>query len=187
MDKKRLIRKNYIVKRKKYYFSIDSNFFKPLIDLIKKKKFKKKPKISLYFPTLNETNVLKILDNDYFKNFIFLLPVIERENNMNFYSWKKNDILSINKYGILEPIKTKRIIPDIILVPLLAFDKNKNRLGYGKGFYDKFLNKYVKTHQSILSVGIAFSFQKHHNLPNNNKDFKLDFVITEKGIVKWIF
>ena len=106
---------------------------------------------------------------------------------MNFYSWKKNDILSVNKYGILEPIKTKKVIPDIILVPLLAFDKNKNRLGYGKGFYDKFLNKYVKTHQRILSIGIAFSFQKHHNLPNNNKDFKLDFIITEKGIVKWIF
>ena len=109
MDKKGLIRKSYIVKRKKNYFSIDSNFFKPLIDLIEKKKFKKKPKISLYFPTLNETNVLKILDNSYFKNFIFLFPVIERVNNMNFYPWKKNDILSINKYGILEPTKTIKI------------------------------------------------------------------------------
>ncbi len=184
MDKKWLIRKKYIKKRNKNYFPINSKFFKPLIDLIKKKNFKKKPKISIYFPTFKEINVLKILDNCYFKNFIFLFPVIERVNNMNFYPWKKNDILSINKYGILEPTKTIKIIPDIILVPLLAFDKNKNRLGYGKGFYDKFLNKYVKTHRRILSIGIAFSFQKHHNLPNNNKDFKLDFIITEKGIVK---
>ena len=182
MDKKGLLRKKFIAKRKKNYFSIDSKFFKPIIKLIKKKKFKKKLKISLYIPALHETNVLRILENEYFKNFIFLLPAIEQKNNMNFYRWKKNDILEINKYGILEPIKTSKLVPDIILVPLIAFDKNKNRLGYGKGFYDKFLNKYVKTHQKILSIGIAFSFQKHHNLPNNNNDFKLDFIITEKGI-----
>ena len=181
MDKKVLIRKKYLKKRKKNYFLIESKFFKPLINLIKKKKLKK-PKISLYFPTLNETNVLKILDNNFFKNFLFLLPVIERENSMNFYPWKKNDILIINKYGILEPARTIKVIPDIILVPLLAFDKNKNRLGYGKGFYDRFLNKYVKVRQKILSIGVAFSFQNHHNLPAENKDVKLDFIITEKGI-----
>jgi len=65
----------------------------------------------------------------------------------------------------------------------LAYDKQKNRLGYGKGFYDKYLNRYFNKHKNILTVGIAFSFQKHHNLPVNSKDFKLDFIITEKGIL----
>ena len=62
-----------------------------------------------------------------------------------------------------------------------AFDKNKNRLGYGKGFYDKYLNKYVRKNKKILTIGVAFSFQKHHKLPTNDFDFTLDFIITDKG------
>ena len=69
-----------------------------------------------------------------------------------------------------------------MIVPLLAFDKNKFRLGYGKGFYDKYLNKHLKSFKNILTVGVAFSFQKHHKLPINNKDVKLDYILTEKGI-----
>ena len=88
----------------------------------------------------------------------------------------------MNKFGILEPSKSKTKIPDVILVPILAFDKNKYRLGYGKGFYDRYLNKYLKQFKNILTVGVAFSFQKHHKLPINKNDVKLDFVITEKGI-----
>ena len=63
-----------------------------------------------------------------------------------------------------------------------SFDKNKHRLGYGKGFYDQYLNKYLKKFNNIITVGIAFSFQKYHKLPINNKDVKLDYILTEKGI-----
>ena len=101
---------------------------------------------------------------------------------MNFFSWKKNDVLFVNKFGMLEPIKKKAKVPDLILVPTLAYDKNKYRLGYGKGFYDRYLNKYLKKFKSIVSVGVAFSFQKYHKLPINRNDVKLDFIITEKGI-----
>ena len=101
---------------------------------------------------------------------------------MNFYKWRKNEVLALNKYGIPEPIKTKKIVPNIVLVPLLAFDKNKNRIGYGKGYYDKYLDKYLKIYKDILTVGVAFSFQKSHNLPVNKKDFSLNYILTEKGI-----
>ena len=89
----------------------------------------------------------------------------------------------VNKYGILEPSKTGKIVPNVVLVPLISFDKNKNRLGYGKGFYDKFFKKYLKAHKKILTVGVAFSFQKYHKLPVNKKDVKLDYIITDKGII----
>ena len=69
-----------------------------------------------------------------------------------------------------------------MLVPILAFDKNKYRLGYGKGFYDHYLNKFLKKFKNILTVGVAFSFQKYHKLPRNKNDVKLDFIFTEKGI-----
>ena len=62
---------------------------------------------------------------------------------------EKNQVLLVNKFGILEPVKTKVKIPDLILVPILAFDSNKYRLGYGKGFYDRYLNKYLKKFRKI--------------------------------------
>ena len=94
----------------------------------------------------------------------------------------ENKILKVNKYGMLEPIKSKQKIPNIMLVPLLTYDKNKHRLGYGKGFYDRYLNRYLKKFKNILTVGVAFSFQKHHKLQINNMDVKLNYILTEKGI-----
>ena len=76
---------------------------------------------------------LKILKLNIFKKFNFLLPIIQKNNSMNFINGKKMKFYYVNKYGIPEPTKTIKIIPDIILIPLLAFDKDKNRLGYGKG------------------------------------------------------
>ena len=70
----------------------------------------------------------------------------------------------------------------MILVPLVAYDKFKNRLGYGKGFYDRFLNKFSKK-KNVLSVGIAFAFQKTNSIPEEKHDKKLDYILTEKGIV----
>ena len=61
---------------------------------------------------------------------------------MKFVRWSFYDPLRVNKYGFLEPVgKSKAIIPEIIVLPLLSFDKFGNRLGYGKGYYDKFLSK----------------------------------------------
>ena len=88
----------------------------------------------------------------------------------------------VNKFGILEPAKSQAKVPDVMLVPMLAFDKKKYRLGYGRGFYDRYLNKYLKKFKNIVTVGVAFSFQRHHKLPINQNDVKLDFIITEKGI-----
>ena len=110
------------------------------------------------------------------------LPVIEKNNKMSFFSWKKNNVLLVNKFGMLEPEKKKVNIPNLILVPILAFDRSKYRLGYGKGFYDRYLNKNLKKLDNILTVGVAFSFQKHHKLPKDKNDVSLNYILTEKGI-----
>jgi len=182
MLQKNLVRKKYYLLRKKKYYKINKFFFNPLLDLIKSKFRNKKIKLALYYPSSFEVNVLKLLEFNYISNQNLLLPVVEESNSMNFFRWKKNEVLQVNKFGILEPIKTKKNIPNIILVPLLAFDEDKYRLGYGKGFYDRYLNKYLKRFKNILTVGVAFSFQKYHKLPINNKDVKLNYIITEKGI-----
>ena len=178
MQQKIQLRKKYLNLRKKNYYDIDKKLFPPLIKLIRSKFKKKFLNIALYYPSNFELNVLKILEFNKISAQNILLPKIYKNNLMHFFSWKKNDVLFVNNYGILEPIKTEIKIPDIMLVPVLAFDKNKFRLGYGKGFYDRYLKKY----KNILTVGVAFSFQKHHKLPINQYDIKLDFILTEKGI-----
>ena len=182
MQQKIKLRKKYFDLRKKKYYEINKIFFLPLIKLIRSRFKKKLIKIALYYPSNFELNDLKILEFKYIITQDTLLPVIDRNNLMNFFQWKKNDVLLVNEFGMLEPFKTKVKVPDVMLVPSLAFDKSKFRLGYGKGFYDRYLNKYLKKYKNILTVGVAFSFQKHHKLPVNKNDVKLDFILTEKGI-----
>ena len=184
MQQKSKLRKKYLKIRKENYFEIDKRFFSPLLKLIKKDIKKKSIKIALYYPSNFELNVLKVLELKYFSHQTILLPVAEKNNLMNFYQWKKYDVLTVNKFGMLEPVKVEAKIPDVIIVPLLAFDKDKFRLGYGKGYYDHYLNKYLKQSKDIMTVGVAFSFQKHNKLPINKNDVKLDFILTEKGIYK---
>ena len=182
MQQKNSVRKKYQLLRKKKYYEVDKDFFTPFLNLIKLKFKKKRFKLALYYPAYFEINALKLLEFNSISKQDLLLPVVEENNTMNFFSWKKNEVLQVNRYGMLEPIKSKQTVPNIMMVPLLAFDKNKFRLGYGKGFYDKYLNKYLKKFKKILTVGVAFSFQKHHKLPINNKDVKLNYILTEKGI-----
>ena len=182
MLQKSRLRKKYLNLRRKKYYDIDKKFFLPLLKFIQLRQKKKYVKIALYYPSNFELNVLKFLE---FKTMIeqdILLPVTDKNNQMSFFSWKKNDVLFVNEFGILEPAKSQSKVPDVILVPMLAFDNKKYRLGYGKGYYDRYLIKYSKRSKNILTVGVAFSFQRHHKLPINKNDVKLDFVITEKGI-----
>ena len=182
MQQKIQLRKKYLYLRKKKYYNINKKFFLPLLKLIKSRFKKRLIKLALYYPSNFELNVLKLLEFNRILTHDILLPIIDTNNLMNFFSWKKNDVLFVNKFGMLEPTKTQPKVPDIILVPILVFDKKKYRLGYGKGFYDRYLSKNLKQFKHILTVGVAFSFQKHHKLPKDKNDVKLNYILTKKGI-----
>tara|TARA_Y100000591_G_C21752067_1_gene655289 strand:- start:215 stop:763 length:549 start_codon:yes stop_codon:yes gene_type:complete len=137
-----------------------------------------------YYPHNYEIDDLEILNNFRKKGISISLPIIGKNNQMNFFEWLKNDPLKINKYGIPEPISLKKkIYPDIIFVPLVAYDSKLNRLGYGGGYYDRYLHK-IKYIKKILKIGLAFSYQELNNIPTNIHDKKLDLLITEKEILK---
>ena len=95
---------------------------------------------------------------------------------MDFFKWSTIDPLVINKFGIPEPISKKKIYPDILLVPLVAFDKKLNRVGYGGGFYDRYIKK-IKKIKKVVTIGFAFPFQEVKKIPTNNFDVKLDFIL----------
>jgi len=69
-------------------------------------------------------------------------------------------------------------------VPLVAYDKNLNRIGYGKGYYDRILKKIRKIKKNVIYLGVAYSFQECRSIPVNKHDFKLDYIFTERGIIK---
>tara|TARA_X000001036_G_C20575632_1_gene764508 strand:+ start:436 stop:990 length:555 start_codon:yes stop_codon:yes gene_type:complete len=183
MQNKNRLRKKYFFIRKKKYFDISPTFFNPLIKLINKKYKKKNLNLSIYYPASFEVNILKLFELESTDKMKIFLPVITGNNSMNFYKWKRNGVLKVNKFGMLEPFKSiKKIVPNVMLLPLLAYDNKNNRLGYGGGFYDRYLKKYLKRSNNILTIGIAFSFQKYNKLPISNNDVKLDYILTEKGI-----
>ena len=136
-----------------------------------------------YYPTNYEIDDLNILEFFEKKNYNILLPIIKKNNQMEFFKWKKNDPLKINKYGIPEPISSKLYYPDILLVPLVGYDNDLNRLGYGGGFYDRYIEKIEKI-KKVIKIGLAFSFQKTSSIPIDQYDKRLDFIVTEKEILR---
>ena len=106
------------------------------------------------------------------------LPRIEGKN-MTFYALSSTEGLVKGKLGAMEPlpkVPVQRI--DMLVVPGIAFDKMGYRLGYGKGYYDKFL-----ANEKAFSIGLAYSFQVLEHLPSEEHDQELDAISTEEGII----
>ena len=156
--------------------------FNKIFNLIKKRKSKKKIVIGGYFPINFEVDDLDILNEFSKKKYQICLPVIKKNYKMDFYKWNIDDPLTVNQYGIPEPISNNIIYPDVILIPMVAFDKNLNRLGYGGGYYDRLIDKLSKK-KKILKIGLALTVQKIKNIPVTKYDKKLDYIITEKYIL----
>lgn len=166
------LRKKLLEKRKELKTEI-------LSDLICKKILNneiyiKAKNIFAYYPKEFEVDI-KQLFKDTSKNW-YLPKTIE--NDLIFYEYKSGDKLIKGNFGVYEPksgMKTN-IIPDLIIVPALSVDKNNYRLGYGKGYYDRFLTRFNKCPLTLVPV---FSELIIENLPKETHDKKVDFVITE--------
>ena len=180
--KKSQIRKKFLKLRENKLKKIKSINHNNIIKLLKKKGIKGKI-VGGYYPYNNEIDCIQILKKLEKKNYIISLPKIKKNSQMDFIQWSSNDPLVINKFGIPEPSNDKIKFPDILLVPLLSFDAKLNRVGYGGGFYDRYIHR-IKRKKKPLLVGLAYSFQKVKSIPINKYDKKLDFVVTEKKIIE---
>ena len=181
MNKPQIRKKISLIKKKRFDKNLKINLDK-FISLLKINSLNNK-NIGGYYPSNYEIDDLNILDFLEKKNFKVSLPIIAKESQMNFFRWSKRDPLKINKFGIPEPLSTKIIYPDILLIPLVAYDSNLNRLGYGGGFYDRYIEKIEKI-KKVIKIGLAFSFQKISSIPINQYDKRLDFIVTEKEILR---
>ena len=159
---------------------IDSEIFLKLITEIKLKQ--EVSTIGIYYPINSEISPLKI--KNFSKNFSFetCLPIMDKINGMLiFEKYEEHDKLLKNNYGVFEPVKRNEVIPEVIFVPMVGFDKKLNRLGYGKGYYDKTISKLRKT-KKLFVIGLAYDNQKLDHIPVEDHDKKMDLVLTEKNI-----
>ena len=140
--------------------------------------------IALYYPFDNEASPLEIINYLHSKNKEVHLPVIENNSKTLFFA--KNGIQSElikNNFGIFEP-KNKEFVDieeiDIALIPCVAFNDKLFRLGMGGGFYDRTFSK----KSSTILIGMAYSFQYENESFQEKHDIKMDYVITQKGVLK---
>ncbi len=140
-------------------------------------------KISLYWPKGREFATLPLIDALIERGCICLLPRMVKDSRiLEFHSWDGQSDLIAGDMGILQPAPTQAERPDIVVVPLLAFDRRGHRLGYGRGYYDATLDELRKGHK-IKAVGWAYAEQAVlFNLPADQYDQTLDYVITQNAV-----
>ena len=176
------LRKKILRIREKIFKNNTQINFSQITNILKKEKINKRV-IGGYYPVNFEIDDLKLLKKFEENKLIISLPVIKKNFQMDFYKWSFSNLLKVNKYGIPEPDVKNKIYPDILLIPLVAFDKNLNRLGYGGGYYDRYIEKLSKK-KNIIKIGLAFSVQEIDKVPINVYDQKLDYIVTNKHIIK---
>ena len=154
--KKSQIRKKFLKLRENKFKKIKSINHNNIIKLLKKKVIKGKI-VGGYYPYNNEIDCIQILKKLEKKSYIISLPKIKKNSQMDFFQWSSKDPLVINKFGIPEPSNGKIKFPDILLVPLLSFDTKLNRVGYGGGFYDRYIHRIKRKKNRCLLDRLTLS------------------------------
>jgi 5-formyltetrahydrofolate cyclo-ligase len=145
--------------------------------VIKSKEFQSAKVVGAYYAFGSEVKTDMILEKANALGKKVALPSVEGEG-LAFYELSSGKYLVKGRFGIMEPLPYGPVDRmDLLVVPGIAFDKKGYRLGYGKGYYDKFLAK-----KNVSSIGLAYSFQLLESLPKGKYDKKLDAVATEDGI-----
>lgn len=150
-------------------------------------------RVGLYWPVRNEVDPSPILHHAWQLNKIVYLPIVDRiDASLRFGKYASGERLATSHYGIPEPVNHEDAITphqihqlDLLFLPLLGFDNQGGRLGYGGGYYDRFLADGNQTglsqHKRPGRIGLAYGFQELSRLPVTNHDAPLDGIITETG------
>ena len=131
-----------------------------------------------YWPIGCELDIRPLLYALIKKGFKCVLPCLTPEG-LTFRRWTPSLSLEKKTFHVYEPPETEPIlVPDLVLVPFLAFDKRGHRLGYGQGHYDQFLHQYP-----VKAIGVGFREQEVSHIPHQAHDFALDAILTEEGVI----
>jgi 5-formyltetrahydrofolate cyclo-ligase len=139
--------------------------------------------VSGYSPIRSELDPLPLMQKLAARGARLALPVIlARGKSLAFRAWSPDDRMMLGPLGILEPSPAAtELVPDIMLVPLAAFDRAGHRIGYGAGHYDYTL-AHLRKAKAIVAIGLAFAAQEVDAVPALPHDVALDYVLTDKQV-----
>ena len=142
--------------------------------------------VSGFWPMGEEIDLVPLLSALDARGNICALPVMERKNApLIFRQWKPGMELHPVGFGVLEPPETSpQRVPTVALVPLLAFDGEGFRIGYGGGYYDRTLAK-LRADGRVIAVGVGYAAQEVEAVPHDEFDQPLDWIVTEHGARKF--
>ena len=141
--------------------------------------------ISAFHPYLSEISTLELLVKLAAEGWTTALPVVVgKELPLKFRRWVPGDAMVSGLWDIQIPVETApEVEPDVLLVPMLAFDRKGYRLGYGGGFYDRTLAK-LRALKKITAIGVAYAGQEVDSVPHDAHDQPLDWIMTEQETFK---
>lgn len=132
-----------------------------------------------YHPIASELDVLPLLSDLHGAGIDLALPVTPAERApLKFRRWIPTDNMLRGRFGIMEPLEEHlEVVPDAILVPMLAFNRAGHRLGYGGGYYDMTLRS-LRARAKVIAIGVAFDEQETDALDDEDHDEALDWLLT---------
>ena len=141
--------------------------------------------IMIFMDMKTEVKITKLLELYPKKNFFISKITNSNNREMKINKYKENELV-LHKFGYYESSSNDfydEEILDVVIVPALAFDSKKNRIGFGGGYYDTFLEKVRKSNNKALFIGVCYDFQIIDNIPTEKHDVTLDFVVSESKII----
>ena len=113
------------------------------------------------------------------------LPVVtERGQSLTFRRWTADTQLEPGPLRTLHPVaESPGMVPDLLIIPMLAFDADGYRIGWGGGFYDRTLVK-LRAKKDVIAIGAAFAEQQVDKIPRDHHDARLDWIVTEMGLIE---
>jgi 5-formyltetrahydrofolate cyclo-ligase len=141
--------------------------------------------VSGFLPIGAEIDPLPLMSRLHSEGYALALPVMVAKGvPLEFRAWAPGEPLAEVTWGIREPLATAQVVePDVVLGPLLAFDAEGFRLGYGGGFYDRTLAR-LRAAKPVVAIGLAFDEQRVDEVPRTTYDEPLDWVLTPSGPVR---
>jgi len=142
--------------------------------------------VSGYSPLKSEISPVPLMRRLADAGAWLALPVVQgRGKPLVMRAWAFGEALGKGQWGIREPKpEAPEAFPDILIVPLAAFDRSGYRLGYGAGYYDMTIAR-LRSMKPVIAIGIAFAAQEVPELPKTPRDEKLDFMLTEREVIDW--
>lgn len=141
--------------------------------------------IMIFTDMKNEVRITKLIELYPEKNFFISKIVNSKNREMKINKYNENELV-LHKFGYYESSSDDfydEKILDIVIVPALAFDSSKNRIGFGGGYYDTFLNKVREKNKNTLFIGVCYDFQMIEEVPIEGHDITLDLVINESEVL----